>query len=372
MSWSIKLLRLGGVDVKVHVTFVLILLWAAYRWGMASGQGLPGAVFGAVVTLLLFASVTLHELGHSAQAMRYGIKVRDITLWPFGGLTQMEGLPERPGQELRIALAGPVVNLAIGAVLAGLAQVLRLEGWMGVDRLYQALGDVSWEGLLAYLVTANFSLAIFNLIPAFPMDGGRALRAVLAMRTDYRRATRWAVGIGQALAWGLGLWGFASGSFTLVLVAVFVYLAAGAEGALAEAKGVLGAFRVGQAMSRQVQTLAPADPLGRAVDLTLQTMQADFPVVEDGRLVGFLAQQDLLEGLHRYGRERAVGDAMRTDFPSVAPDQPLFDAQQQLAGARLQSAPVAENGRVAGLLSLADINEAYGFLLALERPARAG
>jgi len=177
MSWSIKLFKIRGIDIKVHLTFVLILVWAAYRWGVSTGKGMEGALFGVAVTLLLFLCVTLHELGHSFQALRFGVPVKDITLWPFGGLAQIERMPEKPSQELLIAIAGPLVNLLIGFGLLLLSQVLQLQGWLAIDQLFQLLGDVSWQGLLAYLIMANFALAIFNLIPAFPMDGGRVLRA---------------------------------------------------------------------------------------------------------------------------------------------------------------------------------------------------
>jgi Zn-dependent protease len=244
MNWSIKLGKIKGIDIKVHLTFILILVWAAYQWGVSTGKGLEGALFGVVVTLLLFLCVTLHELGHSFQALRFGIPVKDITLWPFGGLAQIERMPEKPRQELLIAIAGPLVNLVIGFGLLLVSQVLQIQGWLAIDQLFQVLGDVSWQGLLAYLIMANFALALFNLLPAFPMDGGRVLRALLAMRMDHAKATRWAVGIGQTLAWGLGLWGFTSGGYTLILIAIFVYLAAGQEGKTSAIKNVLGDLKV--------------------------------------------------------------------------------------------------------------------------------
>lgn len=362
MSWSIKLFKISGIDIKVHLTFVLILVWAAYRWGVSTGKGLEGALFGVAVTLLLFLCVTLHELGHSFQALRFGVPVKDITLWPFGGLAQIERMPEKPSQELRIAIAGPLVNLVIGFGLLLLSQLFQLQGWLAIDQLFQVLGDVSWQGLLAYLIMANFALAIFNLIPAFPMDGGRVLRAVLAMRMDHAKATRWAVGIGQTLAWGLGLWGFTSGSYTLILIAIFVYLAAGQEGRTSEIKSVLGDMKVGQAMSRQVQTLSPADRLQRAMDLTLQTMQADFPVVENGRLTGLLTEKELLAGLQQADPDQPVGAFMRSDFPVISTGAFLFDAQEQMARTQMRALPVADNGQVVGLLTAEDLNEAYRML----------
>jgi len=362
MSWSIKLFRIRGIEVKVHLTFLLILVWAAYRWGISQGKGWEGALFGVVVTLLLFVCVTLHEFGHSFQALRFGIPVKDITLWPFGGLAQIERIPEDPKQELRIAIAGPLVSLAVALVLILLSLVVNIQGWMSVDRLYQALGDVSWEGLLAYLVISNLMLALFNLVPAFPMDGGRMLRAFLAMRMDHGRATKLAIGIGQALAWVLGLWGFVSGSYTLIFVAVFVYMAAGQEGRTVQVKDILGDVRVGRVMSRQVETLASDDPLDVAVEFTLHTLQADFPVVENERLVGFLDEKDLLAGLKGADSERRVGQAMRRDYVAVSADASLFEVQQQMSSARLRAVPVTDGDRLVGMLTLADVNEAYRLL----------
>jgi Zn-dependent protease/predicted transcriptional regulator len=365
MSWSIKLFRVKGIDVKVHLTFVLILIWAAYRWSGSTGEGLQGALFGVAATLLLFGSVTLHELGHSLQALKYGVRVRDITLLPIGGLARMEEIPEKPGQELRIAIAGPLVNFAIAAALIGVGALLQAQALVTVPELFHSLGAASWTGMLAYLTMANLAMGLFNLIPAFPMDGGRVLRALLAMRLDYPKATSIAVTIGQGLALLLGLYGFMSGSFTLVLIAVFVWMGAGQEGKQVEVKSVLREMKVGQAMTRQPQILSADDSLARAVELTLTTSQADFPVMEreSGRLVGLLTEGDLLKGLRSHNMEASVGQVMRTRFPTATPSEPIFQAQQQMALGRVRAMPILEGGdRLVGLLTVADINEAYRLL----------
>lgn len=365
MSWSIKLFRVNGIDVKVHLTFVLILIWAGYRWSESTGAGILGALFGVVATLLLFASVTLHEFGHSLQALKYGVRVRDITLLPIGGLAQMEEIPEKPGQELRIALAGPLVNFAIAALLIGVGLLLDARALVALPELVHSLGQVSWTGLLAYLTMANLALGLFNLIPAFPMDGGRVLRALLAMRLDYSKATSIAVTVGQGLALLAGLWGFSNSSFTLVLVAIFVWLGADQEGKQVTIKSVLRGMTVGQAMTRQPQTLSAGESLSQAVMLTLNTFQADFPVTEaeDGRLSGLLTEGDLLDGLRTYGPEALVGQVMHAQFPSSTPDEALFQAQQRMAASHLGAMPVVESGgRLVGLLTAEDINEAYRLL----------
>lgn len=364
MSWSLRLFQIRGIDIKVHLTFVLILVWAAYSWGVGLGAGMAGAVFGIVVTLLLFVCVTLHELAHSLTAMRYGVTVRDITLLPIGGLAQMEKIPEKPDQELKMSLAGPLTNVAIAIVLVAICLPFRIRSTVGVGELYQMLGSVGWHGLMAYLVMTNLALGLFNLVPAFPMDGGRVLRAFLAMRMDYSKATAIAVAVGQGLAWLLGLYGVMGGSWTLAIIAVFIYMGAGQEGRMVEVKSVLGEIRVGQAMTRQLQVLSPQAPLSRAVDITLQTFQTDFPVAEGGRLVGLLTETDLVSALQKHGAGVPVSQVMRTEFPTAAPDEPLFDAQERMSMARLRAMPVVAEGKLIGLLTAQDINEAYRLLSA--------
>ncbi len=361
MSWSIKLFRVQGIDVKVHLTFVLILVWAGYGWASAGGSGLAGAIFGVVAIILLFGCITLHELGHSFQALAYGVRVRQILLLPIGGVADMEEIPDKPGQELRIALAGPLVSFALAAVFFGLAALL--GGGVGVEPVDLAVpGRAGLHGMLAYLSTANLFLGLFNLIPAFPMDGGRILRAALALRLDYRRATAIAVAIGQGLAMVLGLLGFVSGSFFTVLIAIFIWIGAGQEGGLVEVRDTLRDVRVGGAMTRRPEVLLAGDTLERAVDLTLSTAQADFPVLDEARrtVVGLLTRDDLIKGLRHHGAGTPVRQVMRETFPSTTPDAPLFEAQRQMLGAGVHALPVlGRDGSLVGLLTLVDVNEAF-------------
>lgn len=367
MSWSIKLLKVRGIDIKVHLTFVLILVWAAYRWSGITGEGIQGALFGVVAILLLFVAVTLHELGHSFQALKYGVKVKDITLMPMGGLARLEEMPDKPEQELRIAIAGPIVNFAIAAVLFGLGVLLQTRAVISLQELYTSLGQVSWNGMLAYLTMANLVIGVFNLIPAYPMDGGRILRALLALKLDYGKATSIAVSVGQGLALLLGLWGFMSGTWTLVLIAILVWMGASHEGRHVEAKSVLQEFKVSHAMTRQPLTLKADDTLSRAVELTLTTAQADFPVVRDdqGELVGFLTEASLIKGLQAQGGNFQVGEMMQKDVHTADADEPLFQVQQRMASKRVQAAPVVDrDGKLVGLLTATDINQAYQLLSA--------
>lgn len=369
MSWSIRLLKVKGIDIKVHLTFVLILAWAAYRWSLGTDQGIQGALFGIAATLLLFTAVTLHELGHSFQAQKFGIKVKNITLMPMGGLAQLEDIPENPKQELRIALAGPLVNFAIAGVLVMIGVLLQTRAVISFAELSSSFGRVSWSGMLAYLTMANLLLGVFNLIPAFPMDGGRVLRALLAMRMDHARATRIASVVGQGLAWLLGLWGFMTGAWTLVLIAVFVWLAAGQEGQQSQVKKALRGIKVGQVMSLRPHTLSVHDRLAQAVELTLSTPQVDFPVVNTGTglVEGLLTENDLLKWLHAEGATLPVGRAMHTRFPTASPEEPLWEAQKRMANYKAKATPVLDAaGGLVGLLTASDINEAYRLLSAAQ------
>jgi len=362
MSWSIKLLRVRGIDIKVHLTFVLILIWAAYRWGYTMRAGLAGALYGVVVILLLFVCVTIHELAHSLTAMRYGVKVRDITLLPIGGLSQMEEMPGKPAQELWMSLVGPLSNFIIALGLFVLDILFGIGAGLTPGRLNNVLDSVSWQGLPAYLALSNLLLGVFNLLPAYPMDGGRVLRAFLAMRMDYSKATAWAVNVGQGLAWFLGLFGVLSGNWTLVIIAVFIYLGAGQEGRMVEVKNVLGEFRASQAMAQKVQTLSPEASLAQAVDLILHGFQTDFPVLEEGKLIGFLTETDLVTALKKHGPETTVGEVMRREFPTAEPGEGLFNVQEKMGQSRLRSIPVVQAGQLAGLITAQDINEALLFI----------
>lgn len=361
MDNSIKLFRIAGIDIKMHVTFPLILVWGALQFGLLRGQGLRGAVFGVVATLLLFVIVVLHELGHSFAARHYGVQVRQIVLLPLGGVAQLEQIPEKAWQEFVIAIAGPLVNFVLAALLFPLLGAFNASPG-GLFAALQNLRTGSGAALLAYLYVTNLFLGIFNLIPAFPLDGGRVLRALLATRLPYPTATRIAVSIGQTLAFLLGLWAFLGGGFFLILTAAFIYFGASQEGSLVQVRSVLRDVRVQQAFSRQVQVLDAGDPLQRAVDLTLQSFQADFPVLERGQLVGLLTGGDLLAAVSRRQNGVAVRDVMRTHIGSTSPDEDLFTVQQKLAQAHVDALPVVENGQLVGVLTSRDLNEVYRLL----------
>ena len=365
MNWSIKLFKIKGIEVKFHLTFVLILIWAANRWSVDTGEGMMGALFGIVATLLLFTSVTLHEFGHSLQALKFGIVVHDITLMPMGGVARIEEMPEDPSKEIRIAIAGPLVNFFIAAVLFGIGLLLNTQAIISLDELYSSMGQVSWNGMLAYLTMTNLLLGLFNLIPAYPMDGGRILRASLAKKLGHPKATTIAVSIGQGLAMLFGLWGFINGSYTLVLIAIFVWMGAGQEGKDVTVKNILSEMKVSQAMTVEPKTLRANDSLSKAINLTLSTSQSDFPVTEWGskQVEGLLCERDLIKGLQAHDQSTSVRAVMQTKFPTATPDQPLYESQKSMATGRTRALPVVDiEGNLVGLLTASDINEAYRLL----------
>lgn len=368
MSWSWRVLRIKGIDVKIHITFVLILLWAAYYWGETSGRGLRGAIFGVVATLLLFACVTLHEFGHSLVAMRYGARVRDITLLPIGGMARMEDIPEEPREELAVSLAGPLVNLVIAAVLIIIGAILNTRSVISWSHLTDALQRAEWSGMFVYLAMANLLLGIFNLIPAFPMDGGRVLRALLAMRLGFNQATLIAVRVGQALALVFGLFAFVIGDWVLILIAIFVWLGASGEQQHRGQQNVLANVTVGQVMTRNPLTLAASDPLARAVELTMTSSQTDFPVIEPatGQLAGILTSDRLFRTLQAHPEGTVRVTAAHLGRPiAVAPDESLAKAQEMMAADGVKAIGViATGGEVVGLLTERDLIEAYRFLMA--------
>ncbi len=361
---GIKLFTVRGIEVKMHITFPLILVWAAVQFGyLNTGEFLlSGAAFGVVVTLLLFICVVIHELAHSLVAVRMGFPVRDIVLLPLGGVAQMERMPERPAQEFLMAIAGPLSNFAIAIVLIVVGLFLPVNLGRGLWRLLTNPTYLGWADAFPYLIFTNIGLAVFNLIPAFPMDGGRVLRALLATVISHARATAVAVKVGQGLAWMLGLVGLWDGNFVWILIAIFVYSGAAQEGRMIHVKNALQGLRVRQAFSRRTQALSPEDPVSRATDLTLESFQPDFPVCEGERLVGLLTHTDVIRALKQRRPETPVREVMRTDFPTVGLGEELFEVHRQMAEAGLDALPVMDGEQFLGLLTRRDVNEVYQLL----------
>ena len=343
MPWSWKIGRVRGIQIFVHVTFLLIVGWAAYA-GWAEARTWTGALYQVIFILALFGCIVLHELGHALMALRFGIKTRDITLLPIGGVARLERMPKEPLKELAVALAGPAVNVVIAAVLA---LFLVVAGqWRGMT------AEAVVEGsMLERLMAVNIFLVLFNLLPAFPMDGGRALRALLATRLGPLRATQIAANVGQGMAVIFGLLGLVSNPF-LVLIALFVWTGAAQEAASAQAEALLGDAPVERATIRQFHTVREDDSLAKVSQLYLVAPQRDFPVLDEhGNLSGMLTRDDLLRTLSEKGGDGRVTEAMQREIQTVEITDSLEEALRRLQSSQLGALPVMRGGAVEGLLT---------------------
>ena len=356
MKSSFRLLTVAGIDIKVHFTFPVILILGAFQW--AGPYGAPGAAFGVLLMATLFACVVLHELGHSLVAQRLGVPVREIILLPIGGVAILGRMPRRPLHELLVAIAGPLVNVVIAGLLVF---ALRVQGGLSLDgRELTHLNEAapSTETFLQWLLAANVGLVLFNLIPAFPMDGGRMLRAILAMFLGFRRATQVASGIGQLLAFALGLFGIFRGHFLLTLIAFFVFVGAGQERATEEARALLSTFRLGDVYNKHALTLQPGDQVARVLDYLLTSYQPDFAVLHGDRLLGVVTRDAVLKSLASGEAQGYVTGIMNREPAHLDASMSLAEAREALTEKGIHGAAVFDGEHFLGLINVDDIQEA--------------
>jgi Zn-dependent protease/CBS domain-containing protein len=347
MKWSARIGTFAGIGVYVHATFLILIAWVGLAYWQAE-QSVTAALAGIAFILALFACVVLHEFGHALTAARFGIRTRDITLLPIGGLARLERMPDDPRQELWVALAGPAVNVVIAVLLFALLQI---TGTLRLEAL-----DVTGGSFLGRLMVVNVFLVLFNMLPAFPMDGGRVLRALLAIRMEYMKATQVAATIGQGMALLFGLVGLFSNPF-LVFIALFVWIGAGQEATMAQMKSVLGGIPLERAMITDFRTLAPGDSLGRAVELLLRGSQQDFPVVDNDAVVGILTRSDLLAALARQERSAPVADVMRRDFHIAEASDMIDMALERMQARDCHTMPILRRGALVGLVTMDNVGE---------------
>jgi Zn-dependent protease/CBS domain-containing protein len=361
MRWSWKIGEVAGIGLYIHATFWLLIAFILFmNW--SGGHSLMTALYGAAFVFVIFGCITLHELGHALTAHRFGVRTRDITLLPIGGLARLERMPDDPIQELWVALAGPAVNVAI----AGLIYVaLVLSG--GVIRFDQLL---SLDGnFLTQLMVVNLWLVAFNMIPAFPMDGGRVLRSLLAKRFEFGRATRISARIGQGIACVFGLAGLFTDPF-LIFIALFVWTGAEQEASMARMHLPVGDIPVQHIMLRDFHTLRPDDTLAHAVDQVLSGWREDFPVVFGDHVLGLLTREDMTRSLAQTGPETQVRDSMRRDIATVDPRERLDQALALIRECNCRSLPVEHEGRLVGLLTLNNVGEFLSIHSALRQSDR--
>jgi len=350
--------RAFGIDVKVHWTFLLLPAFFGFTTYQRSGS-FSSALVTVGVIVALFVCVLLHEFGHSIVAQRLGIEIADITLLPIGGLARFKTLPERPWDEVKIAVAGPLVNVVLAPVFFGIALLLgdNLMGPANILEGVQSAGQV-----FAYLGFINVALVLFNLIPAFPMDGGRVLRGLLATRLGAVRATDISSAVGQFFAAAFFLIGLLSGNFLLALIAVFIFFGATGEAQLVRQRELMRGLLVSDVMGTRprTETVTPYHTFGQVLDSVIHGYQEDFPVVdEDGNLLGMITRNEIMAAAHSPERYSSVRDLMKTDFPTISPDADLFtDGARILQESGLRALPVVKAGELVGMLTMDDIGQA--------------
>ena len=358
MNRSLRLLTIKGIDIRVHITFPLILIYAAYQFGTVYGS-VSGALFGVVAVTLLFVLVTLHELGHSFAARRYGVPVEQIILSPIGGVAQLKRMPDKPVQEMVIAIAGPAVNILIAFFMTIFSLIYGLSPF-SLATTFSFSDNATFAALISYVFVSNLFLAAFNLIPAFPMDGGRILRALLAIRLDYARATNIAAAVGRVVAVLFGIYGLLNGGIFMIFIAFFIFTAAGQEARFTRYKHTLDGYTVQQAYSTTAYRLHPSYSLEQARNLTAYSRQPDFPVVDGEWLTGYVTRDRLGDALQSNPSYIPVANVMDSQIRPVTPETGLFEVQQRLVEEGRQSLPVAaSSGRYLGIITYQHIAELF-------------
>lgn len=348
LKWNLKLGRFLGIDVYLHFTFLLVLgFLAVAHW--LTGRSVEAALGGVLFFLAIFLCVLLHEFGHALAARRFGVGTRDITLLPIGGVARLDRMPDTPVQEFWIAVAGPAVNVAIAVILAA---------WLTVTGSWTALSSIGTTAgpFAERLLAVNVFLVLFNLLPAFPMDGGRVLRSLLALRLEYVKATNIAARLGQGMAFVFAFLGL-FGNPMLLIIALFVWMGASSEMGAAQARSALSGVPVSHAMVTQFVSLHQTDTLGQAARHVLAGSQQDFPVIDEGRVVGLLERRHLLDGLTRLGPEAFVDEVMVREFPVLRPGEMIELALSREQLQEFPMLPVMANGRLVGLLTMDNLTE---------------
>ncbi len=353
MKGILKLGSVAGIKIEVHWTFTLLLLWVVYL-DIRRGGNLESSLLNIVFILLLFVCVVLHELGHALTARKFNIGTKKITLLPIGGVASLEKMPEKPGQELLVALAGPAVNVVI-ALLLLLIVPLRTYLGMDAESLEQLFSAPTIQTLLFYLLIANIMLVAFNLIPAFPMDGGRVFRALLAFNMDRQKATEIAASLGQVLAVIFFVLGLLFNPF-LVLIALFIFIGAYGENKMVKQASLVEGHLIGEATLTNITILNPHTSLSDVVDIIIAGSEKDFVVVDNNNIVGLLYHKEILRNA-RNGH-LSVQDIMNINFKILETSQPLQGYFDLLPGTKNHFFPVTDkSGALVGAIDMSNVSE---------------
>lgn len=356
MKGSLSLGKFFGIRVQIHWTFLLIIAWAVYI-GWSQGENVESVLWTIALVLAIFACVVLHEFGHALTARRYGINTRKITLLPIGGVASLERMPEEPKQELLVAVMGPVVNIVIAGILFFFV-------WSQLDVFQQSPEQaqeffqvVNGENFLMYLFTTNIILVVFNAIPAFPMDGGRVLRALLSFQMDRVRATQIAANLGQVIAIFFFFIGLMY-NIILIFIALFVFFGASSEYMMVQQMSILKGHNVREAMMSDYTVLNPGDKLDRLAEVLLSGTERHFIVAREGAgVVGVLYNEAITEAFQKQRKDLTVDDLMDKEYQAVKPDEDLSEIYRTVQRRRHSFFPVMENGELMGTIDMENINE---------------
>lgn len=358
MGKSLQLVRIRNIDVKAHPSFLLALLWVVYYWGFQAGHGIQGVLFGIFILVAAFVSVVGHELAHSFVALRYGLNVHDITLLPIGGVARIEYVSLGPRQEVTIALAGPFLNLIVAGgltpVVVGVVVSRGITDWLGA---FLVLQETGFSALVIHLWLANVMLALFNLLPAFPMDGGRVLRASLTMVWGRLRATQVAVALGQVLALSLILTGILLRDVSLPLVAIFILVAAFVEARMIHIESSMRTLPVGQFVLWDLGGVQPDSPLNYA----LRGGVRDVAVTVNGTVVGMLWREAVQPVLNSASKLR-VKDVMDEDVLTMDIDTSVYDVHRRMLVSGRPAIPITEGGIYRGIFTSDRLVHVYRYL----------
>ncbi len=346
---ALKIGSVAQIGIYLHWTFGLLVA-GIFAYYLYQGNTVASALAGVGLILAVFLCVVLHELGHALMARRYGVPTRDITLYPIGGVARLQRIPEEPLKEFWIAVAGPAVNVVIALLLF----VVAFAGGAPLSPQLLIHPEAGFLGTMAWI---NVLLVGFNMLPAFPMDGGRVLRALLATRIPYARATEIAANIGQGMAIFFGLIGLVGFNPILLFIALFVYIGAQQEARQAMMKSLTQGISVGQAMMTRFRVLSPEDTLDVAIKELLAGAEQDFPVAADGEILGILTRKQLLKTLTEKGKDVRIGDAIERNCLPIEDSVMLDQAFEQMQSSQCATVPVIRKGQLVGLLTLENVGE---------------
>lgn len=344
---TLGVISVFGIPVRFHFTFWLIVVWLVVI-GARGSQSWAGT---SLYILAIFGSVLIHELGHALTARRYGIQTLEIVMLPIGGLSRLERQP-KAWEEFWVAIAGPMVNLVVGLGIFGFFIAMKIP--MRPEEWVKAASDAN---LLPRIAAANLFLAFFNLLPAFPMDGGRIVRSLLARHRPEHEATRIAARVGMGMAALMGLYGLLASDFFLVFVAFFIYVGAMQESLATTQQALIRGQRVRYAMITDFRTLNHGDSIKEAADMLLSTSQQDFPVFSGSSVTGLLSRTALLRAMAAEGPEAYVAGAMEREFLRVTPDMDLADVVPLMQAAGQNCALVFSADQLVGLLTSENLSE---------------